>query len=55
MLCKYENWQGDCKLSNFPDGWICPPDRVYCNECGEYFRDGELIGGLCAECKDEKQ
>jgi len=27
MNCPYEKRNGDCKLSEYPKGFVCPPDR----------------------------
>jgi len=51
--CRHENYHGDCTKGKYPKGWICPPDRVYCESCGDVFHEDQVMDDLCHACYDE--
>ena len=54
--CMYENWNGDCKMFSYPKGFVCPPDRAYCDSCEEMFHEERIDDdGYCEDCALERK
>ena len=49
--CELQKSDGECSVSNFPEGWICPPDQGVCSCCGDIGYSMDMEDGECENCQ----